>query len=152
MEHMVQYLDEIVEPTINDFEKHPTSVRHAFLACVATFHSVDYLAYDALRRTPRRGRVGNLKETFGKESADFHRVDKIAHAFKHVVSHGKEKIRATEVISRPPGRAGVARAGPSRAGDSDGGVTLANDVSVDLLAVLKRAVDFLRRQNKTGQI
>jgi hypothetical protein len=110
-----------------------------------------YLAYDGLRRTPRKSRVGNLKETFGKESADFHRVDKIAHAFKHVVSHGKEKIRATEVISRPPGRAGVARAGLSRAGDPDGGVTLANDVSVDLVPVLKRAVEFLRRQNKTGQ-
>ncbi len=152
MEHMVQYLDEIVEPTIKDFEEYPTSVRHAFLACVATFHSVDYLAYDGRRRTPRKGRAGNLRKTFEKESVDFNRVDKIAHAFKHVVSHGKEKIRATEVISRPPGRAGVARAGLSRVGDPYGGVTLANDVSVDLLGVLKRAVNFLRRQNKTGQI
>jgi hypothetical protein len=38
-----RYLDDIVEPTITDFENNPTSVRHAFLACVATFHTVDYI-------------------------------------------------------------------------------------------------------------
>jgi hypothetical protein len=151
MEDLVRYLDDIVEPTIKDFEEHPTSRRHAFLACVATFHSVDYLAYDGLRRAPRKGRAGNLRNTFGTESADFHRIDQIAHAFKHVVSHGKARIRAGEVISRPPGRAGVAVAGLSHAGDPDGGVTLANEPSVDLLAALKRAVEFLRGQNKTSQ-
>jgi hypothetical protein len=151
MEHLVRYLDEIVEPTIKDFEEHPTSVRHAFLACVATFHSVDYLAYDGLRRTPRKGRAANLKNRFGTESPDFRRIDQIAHAFKHVVSHGTAKVRAAEVISRPPGRAGVAIAGLSRVSDAHGGVTLANEPSVDLLAVLKRAVTFLRGQNATSQ-
>jgi hypothetical protein len=40
-----RYLEEIVEPTVKDFEEHPTSVRHTFLACVAVFHGVDYVAY-----------------------------------------------------------------------------------------------------------
>ena len=42
---MLQFLDEVVEPTIRDFEADPTSRRRAFLACAATFHAIDYLAY-----------------------------------------------------------------------------------------------------------
>jgi hypothetical protein len=45
MEDLKSYLDAIAEPTIKDFENNPTSVRHAFLACVAVFHGIDYLAY-----------------------------------------------------------------------------------------------------------
>jgi hypothetical protein len=45
MEDLARYLDEIVDPTVSDFERNPTSVWHAFLAGVAVFHSVDYLAY-----------------------------------------------------------------------------------------------------------
>jgi hypothetical protein len=146
MEDLTNYLDEIVEPTIKDFAEHPTSVRHAFLACVATFHSVDYLAYDGLRRTPRKGRVGNLKKTFGKESPEFHRIDQIAHAFKHVVSDGTTRVSAAEVISRPPAMAGVMVAGLSMVGDTVGGVTLGSDHGVDLLNILRRAVEFLRTQ------
>jgi hypothetical protein len=44
VENLERYVDEIVAPTINDFEENPTSVRHAFLGCVATFHAIDYLA------------------------------------------------------------------------------------------------------------
>jgi hypothetical protein len=35
----------ILEPAIADFERNPTSVRFAFMACVVTFHAVDYLAH-----------------------------------------------------------------------------------------------------------
>src|SRR5712691_4497483 len=45
MEDLRQYLNDFVEPTIADFENNPASVRHAFLACVVTFHSADYLAH-----------------------------------------------------------------------------------------------------------
>jgi hypothetical protein len=41
MEDLRRYLEEIVEPTVKDFAEHPASVRHAFLACVATYHAVD---------------------------------------------------------------------------------------------------------------
>jgi hypothetical protein len=50
VQDLIRYLKDIVEPTIKDFEKNPSSVRHAFLACVATFHAVDYLAFPAKHR------------------------------------------------------------------------------------------------------
>ncbi len=33
-----RYIDEMVEPTIADFEANPMSVRLTFLACLVTFH------------------------------------------------------------------------------------------------------------------
>jgi len=78
MEDLVSYLDEIVGPPVADFEKNPTSVRHAFLACVAAYHSVDYLTF------PKKPR--GERQELGTASADFKLVDDVAHAFKHVVS------------------------------------------------------------------
>jgi hypothetical protein len=54
MEELTKYLDEIAEPTVAEFEKNPTSVRHAFLACVALFHTVDYLAFPETGRAISR--------------------------------------------------------------------------------------------------
>jgi hypothetical protein len=61
MEDMLRYLDEMVEPTIKDFEEHPTSVRHGFLACVAAFHAIDYLAYPKKRPSDLRQRSARLR-------------------------------------------------------------------------------------------
>jgi hypothetical protein len=137
MEDLARYLEEIVDPTIEDFEQHPTSVRYAFLACVAVFHSVDYLAY------PRRAR--SLRQRFGSESTSFKVVDQVAHAFKHVQSQGRDGSRliAREVIYRPPAIWGVMEWGLSRWDDSIGGVTLERDRAIDLLDVVKRARAFL---------
>jgi hypothetical protein len=134
MEDLVRYLDEIVEPTIMDFEKNPTSVRHAFLACVALFHSVDYLAY------PESGRT--LRQEFGKASPDFKLVDDVAHAFKHVVSGNRADPRLTagEVVKR--GGAFDPRAFSSAF--DVGAVTLSGDPKVNLLVTVQRALKFLR--------
>src|SRR5258708_6319056 len=99
MKDLEQFLDEVVEPTIADFEANPTSRRHGFLACVATFHGVDYLAH------PRKPQA--LRQKFTAESPDFAIVDRVAHAFKHVVSGHEASpkrppLRAAEVIPRPP--------------------------------------------------
>jgi hypothetical protein len=150
MEDMLRYLDEVAEPTIKDFEENPTSVRHAFLACVATFHAIDYLAY------PRK-RPATLRQQFGRRSPDFKTVDEVAHAFKHVVAGNpaEPKLKAAEVISRPPAFLGVMVFGLSRLNDLHGGVTLYNNRQLDLLAVLKRAVAFLREQSfavRTGSV
>jgi hypothetical protein len=48
-----QFADEIVEPTIAEFERKPSSRRRAFLACAATFHLIDYLALPAKPQTRR---------------------------------------------------------------------------------------------------
>lgn len=142
MEDFVRYIHEIVEPTLRDFEENPSSVRHAFLACVVACHSVDYLTYPK-RATQRR-------QAFVKRSADFKIVDDVAHAFKHVIvgPRGHPRFKAANVIGRPPARAGQMMAGLSRLGDATGGVTLANDIEADMLEITRRAVDFLRSQIK----
>jgi hypothetical protein len=144
MEDLARYLDEVVEPTIADFEANPTSRRHAFFACVAAFHGVDYLVH------PRKPQ--SLRLRFNEQSPEFALVDRIAHAFKHVVSgHAaspqRPLLKATEVIARPPGYWGTTMVwGLSRWGDAVGGVTLDEEREIDLLDVLKRTVVFLRTQ------
>jgi hypothetical protein len=137
MEDMLRYLDEIAEPTIRDFEEHPTSRRHAFLACVAVYHAIDYLAL------PRKAHT--LLGRFRGRSPDFHIVDQVAHAFKHVIGkRGAPDLRMGNVIPRPAAFCGVMVAGLSRLNDKRGGVTLYDNHSVDLLATLERAIVFLR--------
>jgi hypothetical protein len=138
MDDMLQYIDEMVEPAIKLFEEQPTSRLFGFLACVAAFHAVDYLAW------PRK-RSSQLRKELGKQSADFRIVDQVAHAFKHVVSGNRATpdLRMGDVIPRPPSFCGVMVVGLSRIGDKRGGVTLYNDHSVDLLTTLKRTVAFL---------
>ncbi len=146
MEDLERYLEDIVDPTIKDFEDHPTSVRHAFLACVAVFHSVDYLAY----KPDKKARSAILRQEWKKASPDFARVDEVAHAFKHVIVGPllKPKLKATDVISRPPGVLGRMRCGLSRLNDPAGGVTLDNDRDLDILDVVKCAAQFIREQLK----
>lgn len=40
-----QYITTMVEPTIAEFRSHPASTRHAFLACLATYHTIDYISH-----------------------------------------------------------------------------------------------------------
>jgi hypothetical protein len=145
VEDLICYLDEIVEPTVSDFEANPTSVRHAFLACVATFHSVDYLAH------PRK--PASLRQKFADQSPDFAMVDRVAHALKHVISGNaaspqRQPLRSADIIARPPATAGELRARVSRAGDAVGGVTVDAQTDIDLIEVVKRAIKFLRTQGK----
>jgi hypothetical protein len=105
------------------------------VACVATFHAVDYLAY------PRTSR--GLRQEFGKASPDFELVDHVAHAFKHVISGNPQKpnLKSDEVIKRR---------GAFQAGVFDplafdvGAVTLVDRPAVNLLRSVKQAVQFLR--------
>ena len=147
MEDLVRYLDEIVEPTINELQENPTSVRHAFLACVAVFHTIDYLAFPD-KKAPRA-----LRQKFGRKSPKFAMVDNVAHAFKHVVAGNPKEPRliVKEVISRPPGKWGEAVWDLSRWDDPDGGVTFDTDRDVDLLDVVRRATAFLRKQTEVIQ-
>ena len=86
MNVMGRYLEQIVDPTLDDFARNPTSVRHAFLACVAAYHAID------------RGwkSAGNLKKDWHQLSPEFLIVDMVAHHFKHVKSD-------IEKAPNPPG-------------------------------------------------
>jgi hypothetical protein len=142
VEDYMRYLEEIVEPTVKEFEENPTSVRRAFLACVAVFHAVDYLAYQKTSKANLRGKLRS-------QSPDFAIVDKVAHAFKHVVAGdpNNPNLKANEVISRP---GGLSTDGVSFFSVVKGGVVLSNDPNVVVLDTVKRAVDFLRKQAETN--
>jgi hypothetical protein len=141
MEDLARYLDEIVEPTINDFNRNPASIRHAFLACVATFHSVDYLAYNRTSRLRDAGKAKRLVQRFRKASEDFAVVEDVALAFKHVVSSGRPepRVRSENVVRQQ---------GPFSSGFSAGfavqRVTIVDRPDVSLLVAVKRALRFLR--------
>ena len=137
-----QYLAEIVEPTIRDFEQNPRSLRHAFLAAVTVYHTIDYL-YGGPKQ------ASNPRKTFRDESKTFGIVERVAHAFKHVQFGNKEEPKSRPldvkgVITRPPGAIGEFAIGVSRIGDSVGGVTLDENVEIDILDTVNDAVIFLR--------
>jgi hypothetical protein len=72
------YLTTIVEPTVDDFRRNPMSERHAYLACVALYHSIDRIA------SPQP--AASLSQKWRQLSPAFGLVDIIAHDFKHVRS------------------------------------------------------------------
>jgi hypothetical protein len=135
MEDFERYLDEIAAPTVADFEKNPTSVRLAFLACVALFHSIDYLAF------PKSGRA--FRQEFGTASPDFKMVDDVAHAFKHVVSGNRAdpRLKAGDVVKR----GGAFSAGAFSSAFDVGAVTLIDHPEVNLLETGKAGSEVLAR-------
>jgi hypothetical protein len=66
-----EYMSEILEPTIKDLVQNRASQRHAFLACVATYHTIDYLC--------GKRRKAVLRGEYRAQSAAFAAVDRIAH-------------------------------------------------------------------------
>ncbi len=97
MNDLARYLEQIVEPTFEEFKKNPTSVRHAFLACVAIYHAID-----RVRRPP-----GNLRKEWGKKSLESKLVDVVAHHFKHVKSNDEKMRRPGIPISFALGLSGT---------------------------------------------
>jgi hypothetical protein len=97
-----RYLDIIVEPTFKDFQRNPTSIRHGYLACVATYHAVDRAAY------PEEAQV--LAEQWREESQEFMLIEEVAMYFKHGqrrwVKKAKEKKPDALLITHPLGLEG----------------------------------------------
>jgi hypothetical protein len=123
-----RYFEQIVDPTIADFEANPTSVRHAFLAAVAVFHATtDYLGGKPFRDDLR-------------QNADFVTVDRIAHAFKHVRTRDPKiaPLSAGEVIARPPAAWDSGGAWDLSSWDDPiGGVTLDSERAIDVLSAIR---------------
>ena len=136
-----RYLEEIVAPTIADFKANPTSLRHAFLAAVATYHALDYMYLE-------KGDKGNKRKEFRDTSPAFGLIDRVAHAYKHVKAGNENDpnnrpLKVGSVIRRPKASIEEFQIGISRIGDSIGGVTLGEYPAVDLLQALNDAVQFL---------
>jgi hypothetical protein len=138
VEDLIRYLEEIVEPTIEEFEKHPTSVRHAFLACVVTCHAADYLAHPLKPAT--------LRAALKKASWEFDLVDEVGHAFKHVVSgpRGKPRMRAQLLV---PAEGGVRDRMYGQDIVDMPRVTIAGYEKIDLLRYVKVAAKFICEYN-----
>ena len=85
MKDVKRYIELIVEPTFEDFKKNPASIRHAFLACVAIYHTIDRITY------PKSS--GNLRRRWRERCRGFLIVDMVTHHFKHVESDIEEGVR-----------------------------------------------------------
>jgi hypothetical protein len=140
-----RYMAEIVEPTIEEYAVHRKSRRHAFLACVVTFHSIDYLIY------PKK--PASRRDSFRKKSPQFATVDRAAHAFKHVQT-GHERsadfppLKVEDVEHPPPaGWSGLSLDLSNWGGAK--GVTLKNEDDRDLLEIVREAAEFIRAQIKS---
>ena len=73
-----RYIELIVEPTFEDFKRHPDSVRHAYLACLVTYHAIDRATYPSA--------PGNLLNEWREESIEFMLIEQVALHLKHVKS------------------------------------------------------------------
>ena len=78
MEALTRYLKVIVEPTVEEFQHNPFSLRHCYLACAATYHSIDRAA-EITKKRP-----ATLRQVWGRKSMEFKLVDIVAHDFKHI--------------------------------------------------------------------
>jgi hypothetical protein len=87
MNDLGKYLDQIVEPTLQDFIRNPHSVRHAYLACLVTYHAIDRV------KSP----PGNKRKEWGKKSVAFTAMDLIAHRIKHVKHEGNKNPRPNTI-------------------------------------------------------
>jgi hypothetical protein len=123
------YLEVIVNPTFDDFYSNPTSVRHAYLACVSIFHAVDRAAEESGTRS------ANLRQLWCKECTEFKLVDIIAHHLKHVQS-------SDENIS--PTRPGIPIAHALGFDDTGERMDLRN-----LYCVIRDAVTFVHKKAAT---
>lgn len=79
MDNLGRYLEIMVEPTFEDFQRNPASMRHAYLACLVVYHAVDRAAYPA--------KPGNLLDKWRAESQEFMLVEQVALHLKHVKSN-----------------------------------------------------------------
>jgi hypothetical protein len=86
MNTLARYLEFIVDPTWDDFHKNRDSARHAFLACVTIFHSVDLVAEAEGKE------AAHFRQKWAKECFEFKLVDVIAHHLKHVLSEDERNL------------------------------------------------------------
>lgn len=132
-----EYMREIVEPTIKDMVANRSSRRHAFIACVVTFHTVDYLA--------GKRRKAILRAEYRRQSSAFAAIDRIAHAAKRKQSGDRRSpLRVENARARPSAVFGESTFGTNAFGDV-GGATDGSEPA-DVLELVNAAADFLRNR------
>jgi hypothetical protein len=120
-----EYMRDIMQPTLKDLVQNRTSKRHAFLACVVTYHMIDYLS--------GKRRKAVLRGEYRVQSAAFAAIDRIAHGCADAQS-GR---------GRSPSRAGETPA--DLTAFAEGEATLTGE-GTDILALVNEAADFLAKK------
>jgi hypothetical protein len=120
-----EYMRDIMQPTIKDLAQNRTSKRHAFLACVVTFHMIDYLS--------GKRRKAVLRGEYRVQSAAFAAVDRIAHG--RAEAQPGQGRSASRVGETPADLAALA----------EGQARLAPE-GTDVLALVNEAADFLAKK------
>ena len=115
-----EYMREIVAPILKDLAANRSSPRYELIACLVTFHAIDYLA-----GTRRRAVV---RAECRRQSAAFAAIDRIAHG------------RALQPVGEHPGAANAA--------NRDGDRPVASGKR-DVFALVNAAADFLNDKIRT---
>jgi hypothetical protein len=124
------YVNEIVVPTVREFRDDRRSRRHAYLACIVTFHVRDHLK-KAGEQHPDK-----LMEAACKD--EWKVVRAVCNGTKHVTS---EPFRVGQDWDVPQAMLGVFQLGVSYIGDAVGGREVALGVgSRDIYACVKRVL------------
>jgi hypothetical protein len=129
MNDLMRYLKLIVEPTVDEFKKNPASVRHAYLAAVAIYHSIDRAA------ASKDKKVKHLREKWRADPA-FALMDIVAHDFKHIKADWRKTSR--KVTSRSG--AVIGRMGLNKHICNDTGQ---REALASLLSVAEAALEFV---------
>ena len=136
MSELTRYLDEFVEPTLDEFRRDPLSRRRAYLACVAIYHAID--------RHPAHGPGRKERDALRKawrKSAEFATVEIAAHDFKHVLAKVREETTQRLFAERVSPAAGML----GSMGFNEGMLNDTGEVKW-LVSVAEKALEFLRRK------
>ena len=103
MNDLAEYMELIVEPTWEEYNRNSASVRHAYLACLVIYHAVDRAAY------PKE--PDPMAKRWAQESLPFMLVAEVALHFKHGtrrwVKSAKKKNPDALLITHPLGLQGA---------------------------------------------
>jgi hypothetical protein len=136
-----KYVDEIVIPTVREFRDNPRSRRHAYLACMVTFHIKDYLERAGEKQITNKMQAGGSKS--------FNLVRSICNGTKHGGPDRSDPIQFQPGSDyyRPSGRAGEMEAGVSEVGDPIGGRQIESGAGrFDLYRACKDTLTNFQRQ------
>lgn len=129
------YLEEILLPTLKEYEEDVSSRRKAYLACIVMYHLSDYLKKAGAEDPPRSMR--------GQCSVAWNVVHAVAIGAKHRDNTDNKnpiKFTAGSDAFRPPAVAGAMICGWSQLGDVDGGLEIdagEDDLMADILPSLR---------------
>jgi hypothetical protein len=100
---LIEYMELIVEPTWEEYNRNSADVRHAYLACLVVYHAVDRAAY------PKKPDA--MAKRWARESLPFMLVAEVALHFKHGTRHwvktAKKQNPNALLITRPLGLQGA---------------------------------------------